>query len=51
MREYVWRGSTYQFEDGQAPEGAVPVGEPVVTKEAPKPANKARAARSKGVKR
>ena len=47
MREYLWRGSTYQFEDGQVPEGAVPAGGPVATKEAPEPADKARRPRAK----
>lgn len=37
LREYEWNGSTWQFDEKDAPEGARPV-----ERKAAKPANKAR---------
>lgn len=50
LREYVWRGTTWQFDDRDAPEGAVPVdgrkpkGRPAKTKERAPAADKGRGA-------
>lgn len=48
LRTYKWRGVFWRFEDGQAPEGAVPVAmSPApVTPEEPKEAPKKRTTRS-----
>ena len=55
LREYLWRGSTWQFEEADAPADAVPVGdgagaragEPKAEKAAATKANKARRARNR----
>ena len=43
LKEYEWQGRTWQFDESDAPEGAVPV-KPAQ----PKPAQKARATANKG---
>ena len=54
LKDYIYNGLQFQFEEGFQPDGAVEVGqkntkavEPPKTKEAPKPANKARKAANK----
>jgi len=54
LKNYIWNGAQFQFEDGQQPDGAVEVKPQIKTKaveppnkEAPKPANKARKVGSK----
>lgn len=37
LREYEWRGSTWQFEESKAPEGAVPVKVAAVARKAREP--------------
>lgn len=46
LKEYSYLGSTYQFEEGAAPKGAVPVGE----KAKPAPKNKAKTPANKSAK-
>ncbi len=46
LKEYEVNGSTWQYEEGQQPEDAKPVG----PKAAPTPANKAKAPTNKAVK-
>lgn len=49
LKEYSWRGGTWQFEEGEQPADAVEVTAKAapVKKAAPKPRNKARSAASK----
>ena len=49
LKEYVWNGHTWQFEETEAPEGAVLVERKAATAQnkARKPANKARSPRAK----
>ena len=53
LKIYEYNGRTFQFEEGEQPAGAVEVGAKAKAveppkKEAPKPANKARKAATKG---
>lgn len=50
LKEYSWNGRTWQFDEFDAPEGAVPVekaAKPAANKAAKTPANKARTTRAK----
>lgn len=50
LKEYVWRGGTWQFEEGRQPADAVEVvakAAAVPAKAAPRPRNKARTPRTK----
>lgn len=48
LKQYIYNGKQYQFEDGEAPEGAVEVKKAVEpSKKAVKPANKRRKAETK----
>ena len=47
LKEYVWRGSTWQFDEKDAPKGAVPVDDPKPAAKARAPRNKSRKAASK----
>lgn len=49
LKRYEWRGYTWQFEDGDVPEGAKPVDEKAAkpVNKAAQPANKARQTRAK----
>lgn len=50
LKEYSWRGNTWQFEESEAPADAVPVRAEKAAKPANKsrrPANKARTPRTK----
>ena len=44
LKEYIWRGTTWQFEESEAPEGAV------LVEKAKKPAAKKAAPRNKARK-
>lgn len=55
LKEYIWRGHTWRFEESEAPEGAVPVTRPAAksrrpaaNKKAATPRDKGRAAAAKG---
>lgn len=55
LKIYEYNGLTYQFEEGEQPEGAKLVEQPEAEEEQPevkeaKPANKARTARNKAAK-
>ena len=49
LKHYIWRGTEWQFEEGEQPDGAVEVKTKAVPPEtkAKKPANKARKAATK----
>lgn len=54
LKNYIWNGAQFQFEEGQQPDGAVEVKPQIQTKaveppkkEAPKPVNKARTVKTK----
>ncbi len=47
LREYEWNGSTWQFEESQAPQGARPVDPAKDEKAAAEPKDKSRAAKNK----
>ena len=50
LKNYNWRGFTWQFEESEAPADAVPVeksARPAADKAAKRPANKARSPRKK----
>lgn len=49
LKEYRWRGNTWQFEEGEEPAGAVPVERKAaqLANKAARPANKARTPRAK----
>ena len=50
LKEYSWNGRTWQFEEADAPEGAIPVAKAAkapANKAAKAPVNKARATRTK----
>ena len=51
LRIYEYRGYTFQYEDGQAPEGAVLVEGEAPNKAAPAKANKARTPRKRTAKK
>jgi hypothetical protein len=51
LREHIWNGSTWQFHDHDAPEGAVAVdAAPAEQSKGRAPANKARTPKNKAVK-
>lgn len=47
LKEYIINGKTFQYEEGEQPEGAVEVKAVEPPKKAVKPANKARAVKTK----
>lgn len=47
LKEYIINGKTFQYEEGEQPEGAVEVKAVEPPKKAAKPANKARAVKTK----
>lgn len=47
LKEYIINGKTWQYEEGEQPEGAVEVKAVEPPKKAVKPANKARAVKTK----
>lgn len=47
LKEYVWRGHTFQFEESEAPADAVLLKAEKPANKAAKPANKARTPRTK----